>query len=157
MMGRRCGDQASLFYQFRLDERIPKEHLLRRIDGFVTAALADMHERLKRYYSEIGRPSVDPELMIRVLVVDYCYGLRSERESDIFRHVFERVVTACMAAGLVKGEGFAVDASVMEANASRYHGKAPNEIAWAEPERRTRAVKEYYRSTRGRGGGQSRP
>jgi len=48
-----------------------------------------------------------------------------------------------MAAGLVKGEGFAVDASVMEANASRYHGKAPDEIAWAEPERQTRAVKEY--------------
>lgn len=67
MMGRRCGDQASLFYQFRLDERVPKEHLLRRVDSFVSAALADMHERLKPYYSEIGRPSVDPELMIRML------------------------------------------------------------------------------------------
>ena len=182
MMGRRCGDQASLFYKFRLDERVPKEHLLRRIDRFVTAALADMHERLKPYYSEIGRPSVDPELMIRMLIVGYCYGLRSERkltqevelhlayrwfckldlndkvphhstfsenrlhrfrESDVFRHIFERVVMACMAAGLVKGEEFAVDASVMEANASRYHGKAPDEIAWAEPERRTRAIKEY--------------
>ena len=65
------------------------------------------------------------------------------RESDVFRHIFERVVMACMAAGLVKGEGFAVDASVMEANASRYHGKAPDEIAWVEPERQTRAVKEY--------------
>ena len=50
---------------------------------------------------------------------------------------------ACMDAGLVKGEGFAVDASVMEANASRYHGKTPDEIVWAEPERQTRAVKEY--------------
>jgi transposase len=79
MMGRRFGDQASLFYQFRLDERVPKDHLLRRIDRFVTAALADMHERLKPYYSEIGRPSVDPELMIRMLIVGYCYGLRSER------------------------------------------------------------------------------
>jgi hypothetical protein len=49
MMGRRFGDQASLFYQFRLDERVPKDHLLRRIDRFVTAALADMHERLKPY------------------------------------------------------------------------------------------------------------
>jgi len=48
-----------------------------------------------------------------------------------------------MAAGLVKGEGFAVNASVMEANASRYHGQAPDEIEWAEPERQTRAVKEY--------------
>ena len=182
MMGRRGGDQASLFYQFHLDERVPKDHLLRRIDGFVMTALAEMHERLKPYYSEIGRPSVDPELMIRMLIIGYCYGLRSERrltqevelhlayrwfcrldlddkaphhstfsenrlhrfrESDVFRHIFERVVMACMAAGLVKGEGFAVDASVMEANASRYHGKAPDEIAWVEPERQTRAVKEY--------------
>ncbi len=182
MMGRRCGDQASLFYQFHLDDRVPKDHLLRRIDCFVMTALADMHERLKPYYSEIGRPSVDPDLMIRMLIVGYCYGLRSERrltqevelhlayrwfcrldlddkvphhstfsenrlhrfrESDVFRHIFERVVVACMAAGLVKGEGFAVDASVMEGNASRYHGKAPDEIAWAEPERQTRAVKEY--------------
>lgn len=182
MMSRRCGDQASLFYQFRLDERVPKEHLLRRVDSFVSAALADMHERLKPYYSEIGRPSVDPELMIRMLIIGYSYGLRSERrltqevalhlayrwfcrldlddkvphhstfsenrlhrfrEGDVFRHIFERVVSACMATGLVKGEGFAVDASVMEANASRYHGKAPDEIIWAEPERQTRAVKEY--------------
>jgi IS5 family transposase len=65
------------------------------------------------------------------------------RDSDILRQVFEAVVRACMDAGLVRGEGFAVDASVMEANASRYHGKAPDEIAWAEPERQTRAVKEY--------------
>ena len=78
MMGRR-GEQWSLFYQFRLDERVPKDHLLRRIDRFVTAALADIHERLEPYYSEIGRPSVDPELMMRMLIVGYCYGLRSER------------------------------------------------------------------------------
>ena len=78
MMGRR-GEQRSMFYQFRLDERVPKDHLLRRIDGFVTKALADIHERLEPYYSEIGRPSVDPELMIRMLIVGYCYGLRSER------------------------------------------------------------------------------
>jgi transposase len=182
MMGRRRGDQTSLFYQFRLDERVPKDHLLRRIDGFVTAALADMHKRLRPYYSDIGRPSVDPELMTRMLIVGYCYGLRSERrltqevdlhlayrwfcrldlddkvphhstfsenrlhrfrESDVFRYIFERVVIACMAVGLVKGEGFAVDASVMEANASRYHGKPPEEIVWAEPERQTRAVREY--------------
>src|ERR1700733_12273162 len=181
MMGRR-GEQWCLFYQFRLDERVPKDHLLRRIDDFVTTVLADIHERLEPYYSEIGRPSVDPELMIRMLIVGYCYGLRSERRltqevelhlayrwfcrldledkvphhatfsenrlhrfrgSDVFRHVFERVVATCMAAGLVKGEGFAVDASVMEANPSRYHGKAPGEIVWAEPERQTRAVKEY--------------
>ena len=182
MMGRRRGDQASLFYEFRLDDRIPRDHLLRRIDRFVTTALADVHERLEPYYSEVGRPSVDPELMIRMLIIGYCYGLRSERrltqevelhlayrwfcrldlddkvphhstfsenrlhrfrESDVFRHIFERIVATCMASGLVKGEGFAVDASVMEANASRYHGKAPDEIVWAEPECQTRAVREY--------------
>jgi transposase len=157
MMGRRRGDQASLFYEFRLDDRIPKDHLLRRIDVFVTTALADVHERLEPYYSEIGRPSVDPDLMIRMLIIGYCYGLRSERrltqevelhlgyrwfcrldlddkvphhsifsenrlhrfrKSDVFRHIFERVAATCMTSGLVRGEGFAVDASVMEANAS---------------------------------------
>ena len=79
MMSRRSGDQPSFIYQFRLDERVPKDHLLRRIDRFVTPALADMHERLQPYYSEIGRPSIDPELIIRMLIVGYCYGLRSER------------------------------------------------------------------------------
>src|SRR3954470_7688809 len=142
MMGRRSGDQASLFYEFRLEDRVPKNHLLRRINASVTAALTDVHEQLDRYYSEIGRPSVDPELMIRMLIIGYCYGLRSERkltqevelhlayrwfcrldlddkvphhstfsenrlhrfrESDVFRYIFERIVTACMAAGLVKG------------------------------------------------------
>ena len=65
------------------------------------------------------------------------------RDSDIFRELFEAVVKACMNAGLVQGEGFAVDASVMEADASRYHGKAPDEIDWSAPERRTRAVAEF--------------
>jgi transposase len=144
---------------------------LRRINVFATAVLADLHEQLKVFYSDIGRPSVDPELMIRMLLVGYCYGIRHERrlcqevalhlayrwfckldlddkvphhstfsvnrlgrfrESEILRHIFERVVAACMAAGLVKGEGFAVDASVMEANASRYHGKAPDELDWTD-------------------------
>jgi transposase len=182
MMGRQSGDQASLIYEFCLDDRVPKNHLLRRINVFVTAALADVHEQLDAHYSEIGRPSIDPELMIRMLIVGYCYGLRSERkltqevelhlayrwfcrldlddkvphhstfsenrlhrfrESDIFRHIFECVVAACMAAGLVKGEGFAVDASVMEANASRYQGKAPEELDWTEKQRQKRAVAEY--------------
>src|SRR4051794_19847528 len=182
MMGRQIGDQARLFYAFRLDDRVPKSHLLRRINVFVTAVLADMHEQVKPYYSEIGRPSVDPELMIRMLIVGYCYGLRSERklceevmlhlayrwfcrldlddtvphhstfsenrlnrfrESDILRHIFERVVRAAMEMGLVKGEGFAVDASVMEANASRYHGKAPDELDWSDAQRQKRAVAEY--------------
>jgi hypothetical protein len=79
MMGRQNNDQASLFYAFRLDDRVPKDHLLRRIDVFVTEALGGMHARLKPYYSKIGRPSIDPELMIRMLIIGYCYGLRSER------------------------------------------------------------------------------
>jgi transposase len=151
MMGRQNSDQASLFYAFRLDARVPMDHLLRRIDVFVTAGLGGMHARLKRYYSEIGRPSLDPELMIRMLIIGYCYGPRSERrqtqevdlhlaypwfgridlddkvphhstfsenrlhrfrESDVFRYIFERIVTACMAAGLVKG-GFLYAASIM--------------------------------------------
>jgi IS5 family transposase len=65
------------------------------------------------------------------------------RDSDIFRQIFEAVVRACMNAGLVKGEGFAVDASVIEANASRYHGKAPDEIDWSLPEHQTRAAEEF--------------
>jgi transposase len=80
MMGRQNGDQARLFYDFRLDDHVPKNHLLKRINVFVTTALADVHEQLDPYYSVIGRPSVDSELMIRMLIVGYCYGLRSERE-----------------------------------------------------------------------------
>ena len=64
------------------------------------------------------------------------------RESEILRHIFERVVATCMAAGLVKGEGFAVDASVMEANASRYHGKAPSELDGTDAQRQKRSVAE---------------
>jgi transposase len=63
-----------------IDDRIPKNHLLRRINAFMTEALAFVHEQLDPYYSEIGRPSVDPELMIRMLIIGYCYGLRSERK-----------------------------------------------------------------------------
>jgi len=182
MMGRQAGDQSQLFYLFNLEERIPAGHLLRRINPVVTGVLAGLREKLAPFYSEIGRPSIDPELMIRMLIVGYCYGIRFERRlceevvlhlayrwfcrldlddkvpdhstfsvnrhgrfrhSDIFRHVFEAVVRACMNAGLVKGEGFAVDASVMEADASRYHGKAPDEIDWSEPERQTHAAAEF--------------
>jgi len=63
-----------------IDDRIPKNHLLRRINAFMTEALAFVHEQLDPYYSEIRRPSVDPELMIRMLIIGYCYGLRSERK-----------------------------------------------------------------------------
>jgi len=182
MMGRRKRDQGKLFYDFRLEDRIPDNHLLRRMNVFVGVALADLHKELAPHYSDIGRPSVDPELMIRMLIVGYCYGIRSERrlvqevdlhlgfrwfckldlddeiphhstfstnrlgrfrESDVLRHIFERIVWSGMAIGLVKGEGFAVDASVLEANASRYHGKAPAELDWTEKQRQTRAVAEY--------------
>ena len=182
MMGRQTGDQSQLFYLFNLEGRIPAGHLLRWINPIVTRVLAELREKLAPFYSEIGRPSIDPELMIRMLIVGYCYGVRFERklceevelhlayrwfcrldledkvpdhstfsvnrhgrfrDSDIFRHVFEAVVRACMDAGLVKGEGFAVDASVMEADASRYHGKAPDEIDWSAPARQTRAVVEF--------------
>jgi transposase len=182
MMGRQTGDQSQLFYLFNLEERIPAGNLLRRINPIVTRVLADLREKLAPFYSDIGRPSIDPELMIRMLIVGYCYDVRFERrlcqevelhlayrwfcrldlddkvpdhstfsvnrhgrfrDSNLLRHVFEAVVRACMDAGLVKGEGFAVDASVMEADASRYHGKAPDEIDWSLPERQTRAVAEF--------------
>src|SRR5208337_987362 len=185
MMGRQTGDQSQLFYLFNLERRIPADHLLRRINPVVTRILAELRDKLASFYSEIGRPSIDPELIIRMLIVGYCYGIRSERrlceevelhlayrwfcrldlddtvpdhstfsvnrhgrfrDSDILRQVFEAVVRACMDAGLVKGEGFAVDASVIEADASRYHGKAPDEIDWSAPERQTRAVAEFLSS-----------
>jgi transposase len=79
MMGRQDRDQRQLFYEFSLDEMIPPDHLLRRINVFATAVLADLHNQLKAFYSDIGRPSVDPELMIRMLLVGYCYGIRHER------------------------------------------------------------------------------
>ena len=182
MMGRQTVDQSQLFYLFNLKKRIPERHLLRRINPIVGRILAEFRQKLAPFYSEIGRPSIDPELMIRMLIVGYCFGIRFERrlceevelhlayrwfcrldlddkvpdhstfsanrhgrfrESDLFRQVFEAVVRACMDAGLVKGEAFAVDASVMEADASRYHGKAPDEIDWSAPERQTRAVAEF--------------
>jgi transposase len=185
MMGRQTVDQSQLFYLFNLEEHIPADHLLRRLNPIVTRVLVDLREKLAAFYSDIGRPSIDPELMIRMLIVGYCYGIRFERklceevklhlgyrwfcrlelddkvpdhstfsvnrhgrfrDSDIFRQMFEAVVRACMDAGLVKGEGFAVDASVMEADASRYHGRAPDEIDWSAPERQTRAVAEFLRA-----------
>jgi len=182
MMGRQTVDQSQLFYLFNLEKRIPERHLLRRINPIVGRILGEFREKLEPFYSEIGRPSIDPELMIRMLIIGYCYGIRFERrlceevalhlayrwfcrldlddkvpdhstfsvnrhgrfrDSDLFRQIFEAVVRTCMDAGLVKGEAFAVDASVMEADASRYHGKVPDEIDWSEPERQTRAVAEF--------------
>src|SRR5262249_46715755 len=182
MMGRQTVDQSQLFYLFNLEEQIPADHLLRRLNPIVTRVLVDLREKLAPFYSDIGRPPIDPELMIRMLIVGYCYGIRFERklceevklhlgyrwfcrlelddkipdhstfsvnrhgrfrDSAIWREVFGGVVRACMDAGLVRSEGFAVDASVIEADASRYHGKAPGELDWSAPERQTRAVADF--------------
>src|SRR5450432_1909741 len=152
MMGQLSGNQDRLFYSFNLDEHVPADHMLRGIDRFLD--LTDLRRHLADYYSHTGRPSVDPELMIRMLLIGYCYGIRSERrlceevrlnlayrwfcrlgledqipdhstfsknrhgrfrEADILRHVFETTVQTCMDKGLVGGEGFATDASIIRA------------------------------------------
>src|SRR5450631_4323968 len=77
MMGDRLIRQESLFYQFRLDDHIPADHMLRAIDRFVD--LDGLRRHLSVFYSATGRPSIDPELMIRMLIVGYCFGIRSER------------------------------------------------------------------------------
>lgn len=156
MMGRKDKPQSPLFYSFNLEEVVPKDHLLRKIDHFLD--LSDLRQHLASYYSHTGRPSVDPELMIRMLIIGYCLGIRSERrlceevrlnlayrwfcrlsiedkvpdhstfsknrhgrfrEAETLRFVFEKVLQSYIDAGLVSGEGFAVDASVVKADASR--------------------------------------
>ena len=77
MMGDRLVMQESLFYQFRLDDHVPADHMLRAIDRFVD--LDGLRRHLAPFYSTTGRPSIDPELMIRMLLVGYCFGIRSER------------------------------------------------------------------------------
>ena len=180
MMGPAVGRQDRLFYAFDLDERIPANHLLRRIDAVLD--LSWLRGELKSHYSTIGRPSICPELMIRMLLVGYCYSIRSERrlcqevalnlayrwfcrlgledqvpdhstfsvnhhgrfrDSDILRMVFEEVVCNCMQAGLIGGEGFAVDASVIEANASRFQRVEGAEVDWTPEQRASRPVQEY--------------
>ena len=76
MMGERAVAQEALFYSFSLERHVPADHLLRSIDRFVD--LSGIRERLKPFYSDTGRPSIDPELMIRMLLVGYCYGIRPE-------------------------------------------------------------------------------
>src|ERR1700693_5574476 len=77
MMGERRVMQEALFYGFNLERHVPDDHLLRKIDRFVD--LSEVRAHLGPYYSEVGRPSIDPELMIRMLIVGYCMGIRSER------------------------------------------------------------------------------
>jgi transposase len=159
MMGQQGGSQDRLFYSFNLDDHVPRNHLLRGIDRFLD--LGELRAHLGPFYSHTGRPSIDPELMMRMLIVGYCFGIRSERrpceavhlnvayrwfcrldledavpdhstfsknghgrfrESDAFRHVFESVLRRCMSEGLVRGEGLAIDASVIKADANRARG-----------------------------------
>ena len=77
MMGPRQVDQAPLFYEFSLERHVPAAHLLRAIDRFVD--LSDVRSHLAPFYSSTGRPSIDPELLVRMLLVGYCYGIRSEQ------------------------------------------------------------------------------
>src|SRR6185295_10823711 len=181
MMGRLNHDQKQLFYSFCLDEVVPDDHLVRAIASVLD--LSWVHKELAPYYSTTGRPSIDPVLMIRMLIVGYVFAIRSERalcrdvqvnlayrwfcglsiedkipdhsafsrvrherfrESDMFRRVFERVVEACIAAGLVGGEGFAVDASLIVADANKQRSIPGTE--WSKTcvaETASRATREY--------------
>ncbi len=165
----------------RLEEAVPDDHPVRAIAGVLD--LSWIHGELAPYYPKLGRPSIDPALMIRMLVIGYVFAIRSERalcrdvqvnfayrwfcglsiedripdhsafsrarnerfrDSDIFRRVFERVVEACIAAGLVGGEGFAVDASLIVADANKQRSIPGSE--WhktRDPGTASRAVKEY--------------
>jgi transposase len=181
MMGRLKGDQSQLFYEFHLDDVVPADHLVRQIEAVLD--LSWVHTELAPHYPSIGRPSIDPVLMIRMLIVGYVFAIRSERalcrevkvnlayrwfcklsiedpvpdhsgfsrarnerfrDSDIFRRVFERVVGTCIAAGLVGGEGFAVDASLIVADANKQRSIRGKE--WDKDrdlKAASRAVKEY--------------
>jgi transposase len=181
MMGRLKRGQEQLFYSFCLEEAVPDDHQVRAIAAVLD--LSWVHDELARYYSRLGRPSIDPALMIRMLIVGYVFAIRSERalcrevqvnlayrwfcglsiedrlpdhsafsrarnerfrDSDIFRSVFERVVEACIAAGLVGGEGFAVDASLIAADANKQRSIPGKD--WDKnraPAKASRAVKEY--------------
>ena len=77
MMGQLASDQNALFYDFNLEQRIPDNHLLRKIDQF--PYFDQIRSHLYSFYSHTGRPSIDPELMIRMLLIGYCYDIRSER------------------------------------------------------------------------------
>jgi transposase len=181
MMGRLNRDQGQLFYCFNLEEVVPEDHQVRRIAEVLD--LSWVRAELAPHYSPVGRPSIDPVLMIRMLIAGYVFAIRSERalcrevrvnlayrwfcglgiedkipdhsmfsrarnerfrDHGIFRQVFERVVGACIAAGLVGGEGFAVDASLIEAEANK--GRSIPGAKWnksIDPKQAVRAVKEY--------------
>ena len=178
MMGPRQVTQGALFYEFSIEDHVPPDHLLRDVDRFVD--LGDLRRYLAPFYSSTGRPSVDPELMIRMLIVGYAFGIRSERrlceevhlnlayrwfcrldltdpvpdhstfsknrhgrfrESDLFRHLFEEVLARCIAEGLVGGQSFGADASLIKADASRYTKVDFSE--WSAADVARRATQEY--------------
>jgi transposase len=178
MMGHRQVEQPALFYEFSLERHVPGDHLLRSIDRFVE--FGELRQELAPFYSTLGRPSIDPELMIRMLIVGYCFGIRSERrlceevhlnlayrwfcrlglngdvpdhstfsknrhgrfrESDLLRRMFETVLGRCVREGLVGGEAFAVDASLIRADANRQNGIEGEK--GLPPEATGRAVEEY--------------
>ncbi|HET9247238.1 MAG TPA: IS1182 family transposase [Xanthobacteraceae bacterium] len=181
MMGRLNHDQGRLFYSFCLEEAVPDDHLVREVAAVLD--LSWVYAELAPHYPDNGRPSIDPELMIRMLIIGYVFAIRSERalcrdvqvnlayrwfcglsiedkvpdhsafsrarnerfrDSDIFRRVFEHVVETCIAAGLVGGEGFAVDASLIVADANKQRsipGAEWNKERAAKDA--SRAVKEY--------------
>ena len=181
MMGHQSDSQKPLFYSFNLEDHVPQSHLLRGIDRVLD--LSELRQHLSQFYSHTGRPSIDPELMIRMLIVGYSFGIRSERrlceeihlnlayrwfchlgledpvpdhssfsknrhgrfrESDALRRLFETVLQRCMSENLVRGEGFAIDASVIKADANRTRGPSGEEVIdWKAPGRSTRAVREY--------------
>jgi transposase len=181
MMGRQDDGQGEFLYNFNLDDFVPQDHLLRQIDRFLD--FDELRAHLKPFYSHTGRPSIDPELMIRMLVIGYCYGIRSERrlceevqlnlayrwfcrlsiedkvpdhstlsktrhgrfrDSEALRFVFEQVVERCIGEGLVGGEGFAIDASVVKADASRQRARErDDDDDWPKPGGTSRAVREY--------------
>ena len=178
MMGHQLGEQVALFYEFSLERHVPPNHLLRSIDRFVE--LDGLRRELSPFYSTIGRPSIAPELMIRMLLVGYCFGIRSERrlceevhlnlayrwfcrlglngdvpdhstfsknrhgrfrDSDLLRRLFEVILRRCIDEGLVGGESFAVDASLIKADANRQNGIEGEK--GLPPQAASRAVDEY--------------
>lgn len=177
MMGSNDKSQDEFFYAFNLDDVVPQDHLLRDIDQLLD--FTELREHLAPYYSHTGRPSVDPELMIRMMLIGYCLGIRSDRllceevklnlayrwfcklsindkvpdhstfsknrhgrfrEAEAFRFVFEQVLKRCMDEGLIGGEGFAVDASVVKADASRQKHHENDDDDWGGG---SRAINEY--------------
>src|ERR1700680_5278866 len=92
MMGQQSGTE-SLFYYFRLEDQIPQDHLLRLIDRYVDFCF--VRERLKNFYSSTGRPSIDPEVLLRLLLVGYLHGITSERRliEEVRMHLAYRCFT----------------------------------------------------------------